>query len=182
MVRKRATIDFGDPVAVAEPSGRLYRLAIHPYFERVTMAVIFLNAMWISVDIEFNKAEILSEAEPGFILVENLFCVFFSFELFVRLWTYTRTCNALKDIWYLFDVFLMMLMSFETWIMPLAHAITQTTGDTMTGGASATRLIKHLKVMHVVPLASTSAAGPPCRSCAASSPDSKDGSTGATDA
>ena len=138
VVRKRATAEFGEPQEdVDQPTGRCYRLAVHPYFERFTMSVIFLNAMWISVDIEFNRAEILSEADAGFIVVENLFCLFFSFELIVRLWTYTRKCSALRDIWFLFDVFLVTLMSFETWLVPLAHAITRTTGDTMTGGASA---------------------------------------------
>ena len=148
VVRKRATADFGEPPAESEPSGRLTWLANHIYFERLTMAVIFLNAMWISVDLEFNKAEILSEADAGFIVVENMFCLFFSFELFVRLWTYARTCHALRDIWFLFDVFLVLLMSFETWLMPLAHAITQTTGDTMTGGASAAWLETEWRVMN----------------------------------
>ena len=138
VVRKRATAEFGEPQEGGqEPTGRCYQLAMHPCFERFTMSVIFLNAMWISVDIEFNRAEILSEADAGFIVVENLFCLFFTFELIVRLWTYTRKCSALRDIWFLFDVFLVTLMSFETWLVPLAHAITRTTGDTMTGGASA---------------------------------------------
>ena len=38
------------------------------------MCVIFLNAIWISIDIEFNDAAIISEADAGFVLVENLFC------------------------------------------------------------------------------------------------------------
>ena len=150
-VRKRATDEFGEAVAgeVVELSGRCYEFATHPYFERFTMAIIFLNAMWISVDIEFNRAEILSEADVGFIIVENLFCLFFAFELIVRLWTYARKCSALRDIWFLFDVFLVALMSFETWFFPLAHAISATTGDTMTGGASATELATRFRKVQV---------------------------------
>lgn len=43
-------------------------------FGSITMCVIFLNAIWISIDIEFNDAAIISEAEAGFVVVENLFC------------------------------------------------------------------------------------------------------------
>ncbi|CAE7592974.1 Cacna1h [Symbiodinium natans] len=154
-VRKRATDEFGEAVAgeVVELSGRCYEFATHPYFERFTMAIIFLNAMWISVDIEFNRAEILSEADVGFIIVENLFCLFFAFELIVRLWTYARKCSALRDIWFLFDVFLVALMSFETWFFPLAHAISATTGDTMTGGASVLRVARVLRVLRTARMA-----------------------------
>ncbi|CAE7601222.1 Cacna1h [Symbiodinium sp. CCMP2592] len=154
VVRKRATAEFGEPQEDADqPTGRCYQLAMHPCFERFTMSVIFLNAMWISVDIEFNRAEILSEADAGFIVVENLFCLFFTFELIVRLWTYTRKCSALRDIWFLFDVFLVTLMSFETWLVPLAHAITRTTGDTMTGGASVLRVARVLRVLRTARMA-----------------------------
>lgn len=154
VVRKRATAEFGEPQEGGqEPTGRCYQLAMHPCFERFTMSVIFLNAMWISVDIEFNRAEILSEADAGFIVVENLFCLFFTFELIVRLWTYTRKCSALRDIWFLFDVFLVTLMSFETWLVPLAHAITRTTGDTMTGGASVLRVARVLRVLRTARMA-----------------------------
>ena len=33
-------------------------------FERITMTVIFLNAIWIGVDIELNHADVLAEAGP----------------------------------------------------------------------------------------------------------------------
>ncbi len=65
------------------------------------MGVIFLNAIWISIDIEFNDAAIISEADWGFILVENLFCTYFTGELLIRFATYKRTCNAFKDAWFL---------------------------------------------------------------------------------
>ena len=63
------------------------------------MCVIFLNAIWISIDIEFNSALIISEADWGFILVENLFCTYFTGELVIRFCAYKRKCSAFKDAW-----------------------------------------------------------------------------------
>ena len=77
--------------------GRLAAFAKHPWFERTTMSVIFLNAIWISIDIEFNKADIISEADAGFVLVENLFCTYFTLELLIRYCLYKKTSSAFKD-------------------------------------------------------------------------------------
>ena len=79
----------------------MMRIAKHPLFERVTMAVIFLNAVWISVEIEFNNAVILTEAEPGFIVVENLFCSFFTCELILRYSLFSKSWYALRDLWFM---------------------------------------------------------------------------------
>ena len=77
------------------------RMGMHPWFERITMAMIFLNAVWISVDIEFNDADILAEADAGFIVVENLFCSFFTCELILRYAMFTKTWYAVQDVWFM---------------------------------------------------------------------------------
>ena len=77
------------------------RMGMHPWFERITMAMIFLNAVWISVDIEFNDADILAEADAGFIVVENLFCSFFTCELILRYSLFSKSWYALRDLWFM---------------------------------------------------------------------------------
>lgn len=63
------------------------------------MIVIFLNAIWMSIDIEHNPADIISEAPWGFVVMENLFCTYFTLELLIRFAAYKRTCSAFKDAW-----------------------------------------------------------------------------------
>ena len=98
-IRKRAAEEFEMPSEVLKADGLLPKIARHHLFGSTTMCVIFLNAIWISIDIEFNDALIISEADWGFIMVENLFCTYFTVELLIRFGAYKRTCNALKDAW-----------------------------------------------------------------------------------
>jgi len=78
--------------------------------------VIFLNTIWIAIDTDYNKAEILCNAPPVFQVVDNVFCFYFVFELGVRLMAFKRKCRALSDPWYIFDTVLVSLMVWETWI------------------------------------------------------------------
>lgn len=156
-VRKRAANDLNnlaeDVETVRQNESVLVRMAMHPWFERITMAVIFLNAVWISVDIEFNDADILAEADLGFIIVENMFCTFFTFELILRYMMFVRTWLALQDPWFMFDVFLLTLMIFETWLVPIAHLMTQNSGNSITGGASVLRVARVLRVLRTARMA-----------------------------
>lgn len=156
-VQKRAADDLNnlavDSPPVRQNDGVLVRMGMHPYFERITMAVIFLNAVWISVDIEFNDADILAEADVGFIIVENIFCTFFTIELILRYMMFLRTWYALQDPWFMFDVFLLTLMIFETWLVPIAHLMTQNSGNSITGGASVLRVARVLRVLRTARMA-----------------------------
>ncbi|CAK9097156.1 unnamed protein product [Durusdinium trenchii] len=158
-VRKRAAHELeqaaaGDVSPVRQTEGGiLVRMGMHPWFERATMAMIFMNAVWISVDIEFNDADILAEADAGFIVVENLFCTFFTCELILRYSLFTRTWFALQDPWFMFDVFLLILMVFETWLVPIAHLLTSKSGNSMTGGASVLRVARVLRVLRTARMA-----------------------------
>lgn len=87
------------PSEVLKSDGILAKIAKHHVFGSTTMVVIFLNAIWISIDIEFNNAPVLSEADAIFIVVENLFCSYFTAELLIRFGSYKRTCTAMKDLW-----------------------------------------------------------------------------------
>lgn len=156
-VQKRAAEDLEklaeDSPPVRQNDGVLVRMGMHPYFERITMAVIFLNAVWISIDIEFNDADILAEADVGFVVVENIFCTFFTCELILRYMMFLRTWYALQDPWFMFDVFLLTLMIFETWLVPIAHLMTQNSGNSISGGASVLRVARVLRVLRTARMA-----------------------------
>lgn len=98
-IRKRAAEEFEMPSEVWKSDGLLPKIARHHLFGSTTMIVIFLNAIWMSIDIEHNPADIISEAPWGFVVMENLFCSYFTLELLIRFAAYKRTCSAFKDAW-----------------------------------------------------------------------------------
>ena len=133
--------------------GILPKIAKSSLLERTTMTVIFLNAIWLSIDIEFNDADIIVEAEPGFFVVENLFCAYFTVELLIRYLVYTRTWYAFKDPWFVFDLILVSLMIFETWIMALVYVFSNGGGGGIVGGTSVLRVARVLRVLRTARMA-----------------------------
>ena len=94
---------FDKPINVKDKyktTGITQRIVRSPWFENTCMAVIFLNAIWIGIEMSFNPAEVLAYADPPFIIVENLFCVFFFAEIVLRLHAFSRMCNAFRDKWF----------------------------------------------------------------------------------
>ena len=69
-------------------TGCAQRLARHPYFENSVLCVIFLNAIWMSVDIDNNPAAVLVDAPTIFVVMENFFCLFFTSELLIRFFAF----------------------------------------------------------------------------------------------
>lgn len=89
----------------------------HSWFESVSMAAIALNVIWIGLDTMYNSADLLVNADPVFIVIENIFCIFFSGEIWVRLLARKSLCSALRDLSFLFDATLVLFMVVETWIL-----------------------------------------------------------------
>ena len=58
-----------------------------------------------------NDAATLVDAQPVFIVVENLFCVYFSVELAIRFAAFRYKRNCMKDSWFVFDSVLVALMA-----------------------------------------------------------------------
>jgi len=88
-------------------------------FENVTFLVIILNAFWIAVDTDNNDATLIVNAEPIFIVVENLFCCYFTAEVVIRLRAFRYKRHCVKDPWFLFDAALVALMIIETWVITI---------------------------------------------------------------
>eukprot|EP00434_Breviolum_minutum_P033556 symbB.v1.2.029693.t1/scaffold3274.1/size59892/1 len=123
MVRRKAVDNFGPP---PKPSStRWAEVVRHPYFERMSLAMIYVNAIWIAVDIEFNKADMVMQAEYPFLIAEIVFTLYFSGELFVRFMSYEKRKRALKDSWFIFDLLLVAMMLLETWVIPLTAFIVE---------------------------------------------------------
>jgi len=103
------------------------RIAYNPYFEMTTMGVIVSNAIWIGIDTNLNHGSMMEDGklplEPMSIVVENLFCVYFTFEVFVRFFAFDVKKKCVLDAWFVFDSVLVACMIIETWIMVIIEAI-----------------------------------------------------------
>eukprot|EP00929_Paragymnodinium_shiwhaense_P070484 TRINITY_DN35691_c0_g1_i1.p1 TRINITY_DN35691_c0_g1~~TRINITY_DN35691_c0_g1_i1.p1 ORF type:complete len:667 (-),score=154.21 TRINITY_DN35691_c0_g1_i1:160-2160(-) len=120
-------------------------IAKSDYFQNITLGVIAANAVYIGVDADHNDP---SSADPeiGFIICDQLFCIFFTFEWLVRFLAFRYKRNCLRDMWFKFDTGLVALMVFETWI---ATAFMGSGG----GGGSATGMIKLLRLLRLARMA-----------------------------
>eukprot|EP00927_Polykrikos_kofoidii_P025277 TRINITY_DN2274_c0_g1_i2.p1 TRINITY_DN2274_c0_g1~~TRINITY_DN2274_c0_g1_i2.p1 ORF type:complete len:730 (+),score=121.52 TRINITY_DN2274_c0_g1_i2:51-2192(+) len=90
-------------------------IARSQFFDKFTLGIIALNAIWIAVDTDLNTANLLLDAHPVFVMAENLFCAYFSFEWFARYMSFNRKRDGLKDMWFVFDSMMVAMMVLETW-------------------------------------------------------------------
>eukprot|EP00441_Pelagodinium_beii_P047716 CAMPEP_0197625796 /NCGR_PEP_ID=MMETSP1338-20131121/5055_1 /TAXON_ID=43686 ORGANISM="Pelagodinium beii, Strain RCC1491" /NCGR_SAMPLE_ID=MMETSP1338 /ASSEMBLY_ACC=CAM_ASM_000754 /LENGTH=586 /DNA_ID=CAMNT_0043196287 /DNA_START=39 /DNA_END=1799 /DNA_ORIENTATION=- len=97
-------------------------LAKNQIWEYVTLFIIAINSLWMAIETDYNDADSLLTAEAVFIVVENLFCVFFTFEIVIRFGAFKHKPDCLKDGWFVFDSLLVTLMIVETWIFTIILA------------------------------------------------------------
>lgn len=116
------------------------------WFDNLTLVVIALNALWISIDTDYNHAETLTDADVGFQIGENTFCIYFSVELFVRFMAFRRKRDGLKDGWFVFDSALVGMMVMETWMLNLVFFILGGGSSGSLGNASILRLVRLLRL------------------------------------
>merc|ERR1740130_755004 len=81
-----------------------------------------LNTVWIAIDTDYNKFDLLSQAPMWIQIGENAFCVFFVFEIMMRFLAFNRKLSCFSDGWMMFDTTLVLLMVWETWISPVVMA------------------------------------------------------------
>lgn len=99
-----------------KPSGPAQEIARHPMFEQITLLVIAINSIWIAVETDHNDAELLIDADVGFQVTENLFCLYFFLEIMIRFIAFDNKKNCFRDMWFFFDVCLVIMMVLETWV------------------------------------------------------------------
>lgn len=115
-------------------------------FEQVTLLVIGVNAVWIAVDVDGNNASSLVSAKPEYIIMDNFFCFFFSFEICIRFLAVSQKCCLLRDGWFIFDSALVSLMIVETWIVTIVVVATGNQGESPLGSLSVLRLLRLLRL------------------------------------
>ncbi|CAE7334985.1 unnamed protein product [Symbiodinium sp. KB8] len=72
---------------------------------------VLLSTFWIAIDTDYNQGQ----GDGVFVLMDNLICAYFCFEISIRWLAYQVPRDALSDNSFLFDLFLAVSMAIETW-------------------------------------------------------------------
>jgi len=122
-------------------------IARNTWFEGITLAIIAVNSVWIAVDIDLNEAASILEAKPVFILIDNFFLAFFTFEWCMRFLAFREKKLCLQDGWFVFDSVLLFLMWIDTYILPIFLKVSHFKG------AGDTSVFKLLRMMRITRMA-----------------------------
>jgi hypothetical protein len=135
-------------------TGRCQKIARSSVFENTTLAVIAFNALWMWVDTDLNNAASLFDAHPVFQSAEHLFCAYFSWEWAMRFGAFKRKRDGLRDAWFCFDSFMVVMMVGETWVLTAMLLIAGGGGGSGgMGNASILRLLRLLRLSRMARMA-----------------------------
>eukprot|EP00929_Paragymnodinium_shiwhaense_P120738 TRINITY_DN9276_c0_g5_i1.p1 TRINITY_DN9276_c0_g5~~TRINITY_DN9276_c0_g5_i1.p1 ORF type:complete len:911 (+),score=225.90 TRINITY_DN9276_c0_g5_i1:113-2845(+) len=127
-------------------------LARNPVFDAMTLFVIAFNALWMSIDTDYNDADTLAEAHPVFQVMEHFVCFYFFLEIVTRFCAFDRKLNCFKDTWFVFDAGLVCMTILETWVMSIVIAATNIAEDGNLKTASVVRLARLMRIARMARL------------------------------
>lgn len=133
-------------------TGPWQQLARNDYFKYLGLVVIMTNTLWIAIETDYNKQDILCNASAIFQISDNLYCCWFCFELLVRFMAFENKSDAFGDNWFMFDGSLVLLMVWETWIEVFCYLVLGFPGDTQGGSSSPMRASGALRILRLVRL------------------------------
>jgi len=129
------------------------KIARAKWFENMTLSIILFNAIWIGVDTDLNRADVLLTAEPHFQIAEHAFCVYFSFEWYVRFMSFKVKRQGFTDSWFAFDSSLVAMMFLETWVMTAVMLAAGGGEGAGLGDASILRMARLLRLSRMARMA-----------------------------
>lgn len=127
--------------------GVFQEIARNGIFEKATLSVIALNALWISIDTDMNHAAVLTEAQPVFQFVEYFFVLYFSFEWTARFLAFRLKRHCLRDAWFCFDSALVLMMVLESWLM--SAVLLMSSGNGSGGGMGNASILRMARLLRL---------------------------------
>ncbi|CAJ1353993.1 unnamed protein product [Effrenium voratum] len=131
--------------------GETWRIARHPWFDITVMCAITLNSFWLGIDAAWNDSDVLIQTDIIFLVIENMFCVFFVIELVIRFAAYQRKMSAFRDVEWVVDLVLVLLMVLEIWALAIIQLATMS-GTPSTFNPAFLRLTRVFKFFRMVRL------------------------------
>lgn len=138
-----------NPEDMFKTTGWCQEVARNQLFKNITMLVIVMNAIWIGVDTDLNPADLEVDSPLIFQVVDNFFCLFFSFEITVRFMAYQRSGDAFKDFSFVFDLSLVLTMIWEVWLTSLLVMMMQRSGSANMSVLRILRLFRLVRIARV---------------------------------
>lgn len=89
-------------------------------FQALSFFIVFVSSIWIAVEIDSDESSVVH------ITVSQAFCTFFVFELGIQWLAFKDKRNVVKDGAFVFDLFLVLLIVLETWLLPVVYFISST--------------------------------------------------------
>lgn len=129
--------------------GWAQRIARSREFDYTTMFVITFNALWMSIETDYNDVNVIIRAPLIFLLMETFFCVYFLAEVVIRWCAFRLKCDALKDYNFLFDSVLVITMYGESWGLSLFSVLSGDTEATDVFDPSILRLIRLVRIFRI---------------------------------
>eukprot|EP00930_Biecheleria_cincta_P021872 TRINITY_DN1607_c0_g1_i2.p1 TRINITY_DN1607_c0_g1~~TRINITY_DN1607_c0_g1_i2.p1 ORF type:complete len:692 (-),score=112.19 TRINITY_DN1607_c0_g1_i2:106-2139(-) len=133
--------------------GRVQAIARHPWFEKVTMFIIVVYALWMSVDTDLNTGTTMRDTPLVFIVAEQFFCLYFTTELVIRFLAFQHKLNCLRDAWFVFDLILVTMMVAETWILNFVLLAADSGEGSPLGDMSILRLVRLVRLTRLLRMA-----------------------------
>ncbi|CAK9023985.1 unnamed protein product [Durusdinium trenchii] len=153
VVAESAFIGYGSDIdVITETPTTCERIVRHRWFERAAMLLTLSNVIYISIDVEFNYSGIVTRASPGFIVIDNMFCVLFLSELLIRFLAFRSCLVSLRDPAFLFDLILVSMMMLESWVMPLIDLISGD-GSDLAETSSILRIARVMRILRTARIA-----------------------------
>lgn len=141
-------------------TGISQKIARSSIFDNVTLVVIFLNAIWITIDTDYNSAPVIFKADFIFQFVEHSFFAYFLFEWVVRFSAFAAKRDCLRDAWFVFDSSLVMLMIVDGWVISIVILMTGAFEGPGMGAFPVIRILRLLRLTRMMRMARLLRAAP----------------------
>eukprot|EP00933_Yihiella_yeosuensis_P078111 TRINITY_DN8921_c0_g1_i1.p1 TRINITY_DN8921_c0_g1~~TRINITY_DN8921_c0_g1_i1.p1 ORF type:complete len:617 (-),score=97.93 TRINITY_DN8921_c0_g1_i1:1027-2877(-) len=127
-------------------TGICQAVAKHEWFQQVASFAILLNVLWLSVDVDLQRLKQPSASELlCSLVVNNVFCAIFCFEVAMRLGAFQVKSVAFMDSWFVFDFVLTAGMLWDTWLSPLFHWLC----PSLNAGGGGARVLSVMRVLRI---------------------------------
>jgi len=127
------------------------RIANSRAFFVLCMSAVFLNAIWIGIETDLNDSQRLYESKIHFVVAEQVFCVIFVAECWIRFMAFETKRDCLKEAWFRFDLVLVVLMVLETWFISPFLSSSNLRNLTLLRLARLLRLSRMTRLLRCVP-------------------------------
>merc|ERR1712232_853921 len=102
-----------------QETGYAQMIARHWRFDAASQVFVIFSALWLWIDVDYNNAVGVLDAEWPFFAIDNFLCAVFFWEWLVRYLAFAKSTDCLQDSFFMFDTLLVALNIFETWLVAL---------------------------------------------------------------